>query len=407
MLLALGAGLPAAIVLSSCVDAEGYADSSVELCDLLRACYKYPNCDHHVGASLEHASPDERASWLASLTDKSCLSKCSAARRCLNIPPVCNEVDKPCQRAEDCCGFLAGKTACCAPGDPDCAPDNENKRCCKADGATCTQATSNLCCSPLGCDVRTSTCGGIECRELGQSCQNNADCCSKKCGEDHTCVENICTPEGGVCDVGDTCCAGRQCITAPGSTKGTCGFTPGCRGEGEACVVDPSATSDKHCCNDLWCVPTGEVEGSDKLGICHQQKCLPPDASCKGVEGTCCDPYVCDVYKKRCGLGCGTSGASCKQGYECCSGVCAGNQCACSTGTCQRNEDCCSHTCVKGACAPGCESTTCHELCKTGTPMNETCGECAKKVCAKDAFCCCTAWDDLCVEEAFEHCGCS
>ena len=410
--LSAAAGLSAILGLPSCVDTEGYADGSLELCDLLRACYQYPNCDSHVGGSLDKAGSAERASWLASLTDKGCLSECSAARRCLNIAPVCLGVTTPCSRAEDCCGFLAGKTACCKVGEKGC-PASPEANCCKANGATCTQDAQNLCCGGL-CDPRTSTCGGKVCLDLDLACQNNTDCCSGKCSF-NVCVENICTPKGGVCNAGDICCEGTQCQTN-GGTKGICEFTQTCRGENEKCVTT-GGTPDEQCCNQVPCVPVAVPPEPDGkvLGICSSGNCLPADAPCDALakENPCCGDLSCDPYKQTCGKGCGTTDASCTAGYECCSGSCGAQGCNCSDGACQRNQDCCSKTCVKGACTPSCSATMqCHDECKVGEAMPNSglCSDinvpdCVLQVCKADPYCCCVKWDDLCVDEALSKCG--
>ena len=408
--LSAAAALVAVLGLPSCVDTEGYADGSQELCDLLRACYDYPNCDNHVGGSLDGASSDQRASWLASLTDKGCLSQCSAARRCLNIPPVCLGVQTACQRAEDCCGFLAGKTSCCKVGDAGC-PESAEATCCRADGASCTQDAPNLCCSGV-CDPRTSTCGGKVCSDLDHSCQNNTDCCSGKCS-DNVCVENICTPRGGVCNKDtDICCGGTQCQTSPGSSKGICDFTQTCRGENEQCVVS-GGSPDEQCCNQVPCVPIGGPATGKVLGVCNSGSCLPADAPCQDQGSPCCGELSCDPFKQTCGKGCGTTDPSCTAGYECCSGTCQGPLgCKCSDGACQRSEDCCSGSCVKGACAPSCAPTTCHDECKVGEPMpndgsclDPVVGDCVSQVCGQDAYCCCVKWDDLCVDESIQTCA--
>ena len=48
-----------------------------------------------------------------------------------------------------------------------------------------------------------------------------------------------------------------------------------------------------------------------------------------------------------------------------------------------------------GAC-PSCG----HEACTSGEPLTPQCSPCAAKVCASDPYCCDTAWDSLCVEDA-------
>jgi hypothetical protein len=45
-----------------------------------------------------------------------------------------------------------------------------------------------------------------------------------------------------------------------------------------------------------------------------------------------------------------------------------------------------------------------HALCKTGAQLVATCDACATQVCASDAYCCSTTWDNTCVNEAVSIC---
>lgn len=46
-----------------------------------------------------------------------------------------------------------------------------------------------------------------------------------------------------------------------------------------------------------------------------------------------------------------------------------------------------------------------HGVCFEGEPLDPTCSPCAETVCAVDSYCCTTAWDALCVQEAQDLCG--
>jgi hypothetical protein len=52
---------------------------------------------------------------------------------------------------------------------------------------------------------------------------------------------------------------------------------------------------------------------------------------------------------------------------------------------------------------PGCG----HGGCTQGGPIAATCSLCAGAVCAADSYCCCTAWDDLCVARALATASCT
>ena len=88
---------------------------------------------------------------------------------------------------------------------------------------------------------------------------------------------------------------------------------------------------------------------------------------------------------------------------RCVAALCAVDDRCCKTGW---GPECIAL--VQKACDRTC--TPCaHELCEEGESLRRTCGEdeCAAQVCAKDPYCCDTAWDDTCVLEASEICNCT
>jgi hypothetical protein len=46
-----------------------------------------------------------------------------------------------------------------------------------------------------------------------------------------------------------------------------------------------------------------------------------------------------------------------------------------------------------------------HDKCVTGAKLTGTCDACVQKVCAADAYCCSTGWDNLCVSQVNDACG--
>jgi hypothetical protein len=46
-----------------------------------------------------------------------------------------------------------------------------------------------------------------------------------------------------------------------------------------------------------------------------------------------------------------------------------------------------------------------HDLCATGNALSSSCDPCATQICAKDSFCCTSAWDNICVGEVKSICG--
>jgi hypothetical protein len=115
-------------------------------------------------------------------------------------------------------------------------------------------------------------------------------------------------------------------------------------------------------------------------GTCDHDTCSqggPLDGSCDDCAGTVCqmDAYCCTTAwdaqciseaESYCGASCGGGGSSGSSG---------------SGG---------------GAC---------HDECTQGGPLDASCSSCASDVCAADSYCCSTAWDDVCVNEAAQLCG--
>lgn len=46
-----------------------------------------------------------------------------------------------------------------------------------------------------------------------------------------------------------------------------------------------------------------------------------------------------------------------------------------------------------------------HDVCSAGSALDGSCDSCAADVCAQDAFCCSTEWDQQCINEASDICG--
>jgi hypothetical protein len=119
-------------------------------------------------------------------------------------------------------------------------------------------------------------------------------------------------------------------------------------------------------------------------------------------------------------------GFGCTFPSDCCSGICDGG--TCGTPGCADYGQACSN--ADGCCGGSCNgSATCVWKCLTGSgdfgcfsdvcatslqPLDPSCGvsdpgwvdgECVEAVCAEDPYCCCTAWDGMCVSEVPTFCG--
>jgi hypothetical protein len=106
--------------------------------------------------------------------------------------------------------------------------------------------------------------------------------------------------------------------------------------------------------------------------------------------------------------GCANGDEGCDDSFNCCSGLaCIDNFCKSCLGggeDCNRSDQCCSGICKDGDCCgdPGCS----HSICVTGEPLGVTaCGGsanpaeawCVAKICQDAPSCCCTSWDEQCV----------
>jgi hypothetical protein len=400
---------------SSLIGAEDYEDSAKAICGMVALCYgdPDPNCARRIHQRLDLSPPTVRSRWLSQLTNAACLESCVAARKCLDLLPICN-TGGDCSRREDCCGFLGGTVGC-------------SSTCCGEPGALCS-SNADCCPGAGGCVQPFGTCGGVVCRQLDASCVNDFDCCSKNCGPTGRC-EAICSVKH--CDKDADCCGGLIC-----SDK-TC-TKLGCLLEGEECSPGGAA-----CCGDppgLGCIPT-----KDGATRCATSDCLPPGVACSRDDYCCSDRCVGGLCSKPCGLvgaacgdgmpccdgecsggictqSCSTTGTTCTSSLECCSGVCNDKLCDCSEVVCAKDENCCTGVCIGGACKPACADVDCNNrsVCQLGGPLGSKLSEgsfsacpgmegCVTEVCKQDDYCCCGAWDALCVGLAHtltQSCSC-
>jgi hypothetical protein len=375
-------GAIGALVAGSCTTALGldsYSNAQSGLCDKLDECYASgaPPCQTWLSTKLVGIDVQ---GWLTQFSADTCLTSCAAARRCLDLGPVCAPMGQSCTQTEACCGFSTGQTDCV--GGHCCLTRGEG---CTSDADCCQNAGY---CLPTTPDGGAPTCSGIYCFDRGVACQLDEQCCSGVC-KGGSCASDICYDDGFDCTDAADCCSGL------------CDGTQRC---GTECVPDDGACqTDADCCNQ------------DCLdGICRTEACTPNDVSCVS-DGDCCSQH-CDPTYFKCSPTCVAAGGSCGgNAGACCSGACDQGACACSDGYCAVNGDCCSNVCVNRTCKPSCGAVDCgHTECIQGGPLKgmadangPACSTCVTAVCAADAYCCCTAWDDRCVALAVTTPGCS
>jgi hypothetical protein len=205
----------------------------------------------------------------------------------------------------------------------------------------------------------------------------------------HTCDTDS---ECGGCTEGKTRClaAEHRCVACDPASGGCA--------EGE------------YCSQFGVCVPTGQTCDVDANG--------KPTISCgSSVDCVACDSLhqVCDSMSGSCvtctdddASACATAACNSHRCAECSAKVpCpAGNTCS-PAGVCIANDPSGSggvggsDPVGAGGGGPG----GCHEVCAIGDAMDKSCDPCASTLCAADAFCCTTTWDEQCVSEVAQYCG--
>jgi hypothetical protein len=403
-------GTTSAVSCADVLDLGGYESAPLAMCDLLDRCYGragFRLCLPHIEGRLEAAADADRELWLQGFLDKSCLQDCTSAWLCLDAIPVCEATSEACSDDEQCCGFTAGLSAC------------QESRCCVQDGAAC--AVDGDCCGGA-CDPMSGTCGGVVCAPFGAPCANDFECCTQICDPTtNTCSQTVCAADGFPCEDGFDCCSNFCDV-------GQCA-PPSCGQQGATC------SDDGECC-------TGQCY--DVLGVCSIGECAPDLFACENNEQCCsnfCDPEFlkcgepitcadldqpCVLDQECCTNKCGTSltcacvplGGGCVDTTQCCAdecngGVCGELQCSPPGEECANEDSCCSKRCEQvGLPTPQCcASEGCaHEVCAEGAPLDpvvcmDDASACVAAVCTLDPYCCCVAWDNLCVESVPMQCG--
>ena len=165
--------------------------------------------------------------------------------------------------------------------------------------------------------------------------------------------------------------------------------------------------------------------GGGGSGTCDHNVCTagtPLDPTCSGCAETVCsiDDYCCNtewdsicvgIVEDHCAGGC--EGTQCHD--QCEEGEALSPSCnQCVADICDEDPWCCENTwdniCVghvADICGGQCVGAGCaHDECATGGALIEDCSSCAMDVCALDSFCCSVEWDQQCVDEAADLCGC-
>lgn len=193
------------------------------------------------------------------------------------------------------------------------------------------------------------------CRDIGQTCQSDAQCCTRFC--DNQNFRCACTPGTELCNgkcVGcqppfvlntSTC----QCECPQGTTKcgNTCcsnSATPVCCANSSTCC--PSGTQ---CTNVGTCCPSDRLCAGECCPpgfTCSNNQCVASPCGASNCPG-CCQNNVCQPGNTD--LLCGSGGNTCTTCTP--PNVCCGGQCKRPNGAaCSGNGNCCSGHCRMGVC---------------------------------------------------------
>ncbi len=382
---------------------DTYESASEQICSLYDRCYgpeAFVGCRRHVAGQIETADSNERTDFLDQFAD--CLDDCQHASSCLDQPMFCGAIREHCAANAQCCGFSAGVAACVG------------QSCCLVNEAACRRDAD--CCAGTCAAGKCKGSVAPVCSQLGAACSNNADCCSS------ICVGSVCASPcnalNSACTIDSDCCSGKcsngicrksacsaaneLCLSDADCCQDSCDKGRGICGAG-GCYADGFPCSqDADCCAGLLCNPADN--------LCTTLSCTKYGDSC-AADADCCGLYCNGSCQ------CAQIGTACTQAavYKCCTGVCDAGACAdCRPAgmTCTTDAKCCSGTCDKGTC---CDVGCSHSLCTVGaalstkdcSPKNVGAGaaSCVSTICAQDPACCCTTWDQSCVDLVASLCN--
>ncbi len=303
-------------------------------------------------------------------------------------------------QAGDC---LPGANKCECESDMDCAGFEDGNLCngtlacieglCAADPATLVVCSDDGLgqCEVSKCNPATGVCG-VAGKSDGVVCDDGDACTATD-----VCINGLCLGSAGSCDDGndcteDTCSADGGCLNAPLSDV-ACDDGNACTG-GDLCVEGACVGGENVCgdCGDSVCGEGESCESCpDDCGLCGDCCAIQEGPGCAdeavqactcALDAFCCESVWDDICIEEavaeCGLTCGTEPE-------------------CGDSLCDESESCESCPADCGECPAGC--------CEPAEGPGCADGEVQVCVCELDAYCCETAWDDICVAEVEEY-GC-
>jgi hypothetical protein len=284
--------------------------------------------------------------------------------------------------------------------------------------------------------LAVSTCciphGGLGCDQAGvQACVCAADswCCTD--AWDQQCVDEVEDLGCGTCSAGPVCgdgnCdASEQCANCAkdcGKCQGLCCQPNGSPGCDDSLIANCVCNQDAWCCTNAWdeqCVAEVNQYGCGNCAVAP----MCGDGTCNGTEtcATCAQDCGPCNYSGDCCLENGTPGCNnafvaqcvCAQDAFCCTDfwddACVSEVTSFGCGSCDA-----APVCGDGVCNGAETCTTCPQDCGGCDYTGDCCQSngspgcndalITQCVCAQDAYCCDTTWDETCVAELAQF-GC-
>lgn len=292
--------------------------------------------------------------------NSACCSGLCDAGICSIGSSFCVQTGDICARPEDCCSQSCLLVEGATVGTCDAAPTGPSFCSSGIAGSLCEDC--NDCCSrlcvPFGVHGLSVCALAKGCRQTGELCADDADCCGgdetsplpgagnvtcekRSDGEWGICRNAMsCSPQGNVCHIQNYACgvsaASNKCC-ALDETEGVCQLdedgVPRCNGLGSSCQVEGDACATNEDCCAGKCLP-----GPDSVLICKPgSSCVEVSDPCTATS-ECCPGMWCERQAGtafgRCSVeeavGCSLLGQICgNTEMECCPGL------SCEFGRCR------------------------------------------------------------------------
>ena len=305
-------------------------------------------------------------------------------------PPLCPPSDHNCYETGILCCITGWDELCVAEAEALCdgCGNPQAGDCCQPNGTPfCDQRT----CCELVCQIDPECCKtawDVECAALAITLPE-CDCPILCPPSDHNCYETGipgCTDLDcciAVCQVEPFCCTvawDEICVEIALDVCVACGQP----GSGPCCVANGSPTCEDQLCCELVCAQEPFCCTVEWDGLCAE---IAATFSSCGCSGTICPPSDHDCF---------TTGLPGCSDVPCCEQVCAVEPLCCTESWDLSCVDLAEQVCIGGFCGDPTSGDCCTP---NGTPYctNETCCE---QICTVDSFCCATAWDQVCAEQA-------